>query len=302
MSLLKKFTIGEWNIGISNTDFIKEFAKIKQGEALHIPVKWMRHRKSLSFFADPFIYQTADDVVNILAEEFIFPKNKGLISLCTIDRKTGRLVKRAIVLEENCHLSYPFYDESTHRFYPESFRNSNWASYSFDGEKTDDKQIAADFPVIDATPVEWNGKYYLFATNQPKALSQLLIYIADSLNGPFKAHRQNPVKDCIATSRPGGKCFVHEGQLFRIVQDSTMRYGEALHIMRVTNLTPDEFSEEFYCDITLDNPNPYNLGVHTLNFKDDVIIVDGYRERIRPFLAVYIYKVLPLLRKLGLYK
>lgn len=300
MSLLKKITIGEWNLGISNTDFIKEFAKVKQREALHIPVKWMKHRRSFSFFADPFIYKIDENNVNILAEEYIFPKNKGIITLCTLDRKTGRLSKRKKVLEETCHLSYPFFDETTHRFYPESFRNGNWVSYLFDGEKVADKRIVADFPVIDATPVEWNGKYYLFATTQPKALSQLLIFVSDSLDGPFKAHTQNPVKDNIATSRPGGKCFIYDGKLFRIVQDSTTRYGEALHVMRVAILTPDDFKEEFYCDVRIDAPASYNLGVHTLNFKDNVIIVDGYRERIRPFFAIYIYKIVPLLRKLGI--
>lgn len=302
MSLLKKFTIGEWNLGISNTDFLTEFAKLKQGETLHLTVKWMRHHRSRSFFADPFIYNISSQTAEILAEEFIYPLKKGIISLCTINRKTGKLIRREKILEETCHLSYPYFDDTTHRFYPESFRNGNWANYNFDGVRVTDKRIAADFPIIDATPVEWHGKTYVFATTQPNALSQLLIFVSDSPDGSFKAHRQNPVKDNIATSRPGGKCFVHNGQLFRIVQDSTTRYGEALHIMRVADLTPDDFKEEFYCDIILDNPKPFNLGVHTLNFKDDVVIVDGYRERIRPFLAIYIYKIVPFLKKLGLHK
>lgn len=302
MSLIKKFIIGEWNLGICNIDFIKEFAKVKRGGELRLPVKWMRHRRYCSFFADPFIYSADKQSAKILSEEYIFPRKKGVISLCTIDRFTGKLLRRKEVLEETCHLSYPFFDGKTCRIYPESFRNGNWTSFYFDGEKVSDKRIITDFPIIDATPVEWNGKWYVMATTQPNALSQLLIFVGDTPEGPFIQHPLNPVKDDISTSRPGGECFVQDNQLFRIVQDSTTRYGESLHIMRVTVLTPNDFKEEFYCDVVPENPSPYNLGFHTLNFKDDIVVVDGYRERFRPFLAIYIYKLIPFFKKLGLLK
>lgn len=302
MSLLSKFIIGEWNLGISNVDFISEFANIKPGGVLRIPIRWIKHCKPFSFFADPFIYKVDQWKIEILTEEFVYTRSKGVISLCTIDRTTGRLLHRQKILEEGCHLSYPFYDEVSHRIYPESFRNGHWANYYFDGEKVSDKRRVTDFPLIDATPVHWKGKWYIFATTQPKALSRLLIYMGDSPAGPFVPHPGNPVKEDIATSRPGGKCFVHDGQLFRIVQDSTGRYGEALHVMRVIELTPEIFKEEFHCDIIPENPSPYALGFHTLNFKGDIIIADGYRERFRPFLAVYIYRIVPFLRRIGLHR
>lgn len=301
-SFLQKFKIGEWNLGLSNTDFIAEFGKIKRGGTLRVTVTWMKHSKFGSFFADPFIYKVNRKEVRILAEEYIYARSKGIISLCTINRRTSELADLKRILKESCHLSYPFYDEVANRFYPESYRNGNWASYNFNGEKATDKHIITEYPLIDATPIEREGRWYIFATKQPHALSELNIYVADKREGSYTPHPLNPVKDNIATSRSGGKCFIYKKELYRIVQDSTHRYGEALHITHVTKLSPTEFEEEDWCDIKIDHNGKYPLGIHTLNFKDNLIVVDGYREAFRPFFAIYIYKIVPFLRKFGLQK
>lgn len=301
-SFLKKFVIGEWNLGISNQNFLDEFKKVKKGGVLTLQAQWVHHRRWGSFFADPFIYRLDKDKVLILAEEYIFSRKKGVISLCTIDRQSADMISRIVVLEETCHLSYPFYDEKTERFAPESSRNRNWSSYRFDGTASSDKKILAEHPFIDCTPIKWKDRWYLFATEQPKALDQLLIYSSVNKYGDYLPHALNPVKESICTCRPGGKSFIVDGELFRIVQDSTNRYGESLHITHVSELSPTEFEEEDWCDIVVESDGRYPLGVHTLNFKDDFIVIDGYREVFRPFFAFYIYKIVPLLKKIGLHK
>lgn len=301
-SFLKKFVIGEWNLGFCNQNFLEEFKKVEKGGTITLRAKWVSHHRHGSFFADPFIYEVNKDTALILAEEYIFSIKKGVISLCTINRESAKMVKRTVILEESCHLSYPFYDEGTHRFAPESSRNNNWASYNFDGEKVSDKKIIAPEPFIDCTPIEWNGNWYLFAVKQPRALDQLLIFCSDTKYGEYKPHPQNPIKNCIRTSRPGGKCFVVDGELYRIVQDSTGRYGESLHITHVKELTTNTFEEEDWCDIAIESDGKYPLGVHTLNFKEDFIVIDGFREVFRPFFATYIYKIVPIFKKFGLHK
>lgn len=84
-SFLKKFVIGEWNLGICNQDFLAEFRKVKKGGVLTLKVTWMRHNRPDSFFATPFIYTIEKDKAVILAEELIFSQSKGLVSRCTID-------------------------------------------------------------------------------------------------------------------------------------------------------------------------------------------------------------------------
>lgn len=302
ISFLKKFVIGEWNLGICNQDFLKEFKTVKKGGRLNLYAKWVHHNHGGSFFADPFIYSVDSNNALILAEEYIYSRKKGVISICNIDRTTASMISRKIVLEETCHLSYPFYDEKTNRMAPESSRNNNWASYFFDGEKAYDKKVLSTEPFIDCTPVNWKGRWYLFAVKQPNALDQLLIYSADEKHGQYLPHPQNPVKEDITNSRPGGKCFIVDNEMYRIVQDSTNRYGERLHITHVTRLSPTEFEEEHWCDIAVKSCGKYSLGAHTLNFEGDFIVIDGFRERFRPLLAIYIYKIIPILSKLGLHK
>lgn len=286
---LRKFILGEWNIGISNQDFLSLFSKVKQGATLVLDVQWMKHNHRNSFYADPFIYDVGNDTVKILVEEFFFDRSKGVISLLNIDRKTGKLLKKSVVLEETCHLSYPFYDAAYGTFIPESFRNYNCAEYDFDGKIASKKRIITDFPMIDATPVLHNGKWYVFATTQPNALDELLIYWSDKREGPFKAHPMNPQKKDIKTSRCAGKFFLCNGELYRPVQDSTHLYGETVHIMKVTELTPTSFKEEFYCHVQLSNAGKYALGFHTLNFQDNVVIVDGYRDDFRFFQSLILF-------------
>lgn len=301
-SFLRKFVIGEWNLGICNQNFLEEFRKVSRGGVLTLQAKWVRHKRPGSFFADPFIYSVDNDDALILAEEYIFSRKKGVISLCTINRKSAKMIARKVILEETCHLSYPFYDGSTHRFVPESSRNNYWASYKFDGKSVSDKKIILREPLIDATPIEWNGRWYLFAVKQPNALDQLLIFSSDCKSEGYVPHPHNPVKDSIRTCRPGGKCFIIDNELYRIVQDSTHRYGENLHITHVTELSSAEFKEEDWCDIVIESDGRYPLGVHTLNFKDDFIVIDGFREVFRPLFATYIYKIVPLLKVLALHK
>lgn len=297
-SFFKKFIIGEWNLGISNQSFNELFSNVKQGDTVKLNVQWMHHHHYNSFYADPFIYKVSKDNVKILAEEYFFTRSKGVISILDIDRKTAILKHKSVVLEETCHLSYPFYDNLRNTVTPESFRNGNWSEYNFDGSSVSKKRIITDLPLIDATPVEHNGKWYLFATTQPNALDELLIYYSDHREGPYYSHKGNPIKKDIRTSRCGGKFFSYNGQLFHPVQESTHRYGETMHIMRVTDLTPSTFSEELFCHLSIQNPGKFRLGFHTFNFQEDFIIVDGFREQFRPLFVTYIVKIRPILKKL----
>ena len=59
--------------------------------------------------------------------------------------------------------------------------------------------------------------------------------------GPWKPHKRNPVKSDVRNSRPAGRLFYWNGDLYRPAQDSSQRYGYAMSINRVLRLTPDEF-------------------------------------------------------------
>ena len=71
--------------------------------------------------------------------------------------------------------------------------------------------------------------------------------------------------------------FAHQGALFRPAQDCSRRYGGAIAINRIVDLTPTRFREE---TISVLRPSPswaWPDGMHTLNALDDVVIVDALR-------------------------
>ncbi len=296
-NFLSKFLLGDWNVGIANQDFISLLSNVKVGGTIVLDVKWMKHHHRNSFFADPFVFEVGENSISILAEEFFFDRIKGVISQLTIDRNTAKLLKKTVVLEESCHLSYPFYDKEFGTFIPESFRNGVLSEYAFISDTAKLQSTFINAPLIDATPVQHNGNWYVFATTQPNALDELLIYWSDKREGPYKAHPLNPQKKDIKTSRCGGKFFEYDGNLFRPVQDSTHIYGETIHIMRIKELSPTSFKEEFFCDVKIANTGPYSMGFHTLNFQDGVTVVDGFRSVFRPFQVIHNIKIAPLFRK-----
>lgn len=296
--LLKKFLVGEWNLGFSRQNFLELLEHAQVSGKMELEVKWMNHKYGGSFFADPFIHSVTGVSAVIYAEEFVYARQKGILSILHVNANSGQLKKKELLLEESCHLSYPFYDDKLSVMYPESFRNRNWNKYSVEGiGQIISRQSVLNRGLIDATPVYHDGKWWIFAMTDSHPLSDLHLFYAETIDGPYIAHVGNPVKSDIASSRPAGKFFSYDGDLYRPVQDSTHRYGEGIHIMKIVELSESSFREEKFCDVSVVNNQKYPLGVHTINFLDDFIVIDGYRERYRPMLTVYVYKITPILKK-----
>ena len=53
-------------------------------------------------------------------------------------------------------------------------------------------------------------------------------------------------------------------------------------INKITRLSEYEFSEESYFQIKPDKKSKYNAGIHTINFIDDIIVVDGIKMVFKP--------------------
>ena len=101
-----------------------------------------------------------------------------------------------------------------------------------DGERV----LLDGFPGCDATPVEHDGRWWLFCGNQDdRGTERLYLFMADALTGPWRPHPGNPVKADAGSARPGGLPFVHEGVLYRPAQDCSRTYGGALVLNRVTD-------------------------------------------------------------------
>ena len=70
-------------------------------------------------------------------------------------------------------------------------------------------------PAVDATLVQYEGRWWLFATRIDMGGNHSLsIWYASDLTSRWTAHPANPVKTDVRSARPGGTPFVVDGVLF----------------------------------------------------------------------------------------
>lgn len=119
----------------------------------------------------------------------------------------------------------------------------------------------------DATIIEYKGKWWLFALFEPNRNKDdwfLHILYSNSPLGPWNDTSHNCWPDplnstasqCIGANittphyrgrlgvRPGGHMFVHEGKLYRMVQNSLHLYGDSMDLYHITHLSVNEKLED----------------------------------------------------------
>lgn len=287
MNLLRKIQYNQfWNIG-----FCSQTPEELIIEKSLRPVQWLKHPYKDRWFADPFILKVTDSEIVVFVEECPMDNPKGIICELVIDRNTLRLKERYVMLDLDTHLSYPaiIRHEGKVYVYPENGASGKLNLYEYDEEnhRLINPICILEEAVADATIIPQGGVFYMTATKFPETQKRLFLYKADSLFGPFKQVAQNPVQETLSCSRNGGDYFHAYGSLYRVAQNCSKRYGGALSIMSVGGI-------ERYVEINSFGVNPehgrYSLGLHTLNFKDGVCVVDSFGYFF-PFFGGLYYKL-----------
>lgn len=263
-----------WNIG-----FCEQTPESLVKEKKLSKVRWLKHPYRDRWFADPFILKADEREIIVFVEECLISNHpKGIITELVIDRESMRLKERYVLLEKDTHLSYPAIIEHDGKVYvyPENGASGMLNIYEYDSvnHKLINSVCILDEPVADASIFEANGQYYLIATKFPETQEKAYIYKSDSLFGMFKLVQTAPFQIDRSCSRQGGNWFTADSQLYRPAQDCVARYGSALSIMKVLEFN-NEPREEKVFSISPDSFK-YNRGLHTLNFLNNICVVDGY--------------------------
>jgi hypothetical protein len=187
--------------------------------------------------------------------------------LCTVSIKGKTWTYLQIVLKVNLHLSYPHIMEYEGTIYmmPQGHTMTLYKCTSFPTKWTHVKHLLSiKNPLVDITTVHYQDRWWAFGlqTGSGKAYWRLHIYYADKLTGPWLPTPNNCYagvrgSTCVGGEnvtayhkggskhvRPGGRMFVEDGKLYRMVQDSIRRYGDDLNLFEVTNLTTYGLLEE----------------------------------------------------------
>jgi hypothetical protein len=252
----------QWNIGI-----VKQSVEdiLEKGIS---NVDWFSEPKSNEYYADPFGWESNGEL-KIVFEHYNYKKQKGVIAISNSGKEIETLK------EKKEHLSYPFViDNNSHLIIPEC--NASQTIFSFTAENVEQESILLNtIPAIDASPVFFNNRWWLFCTREGDFNNtELFLYHAAAIEGPWTAHENNPVKCDVRSSRPGGTPFVKDGKLFRPAQDCSWSYGSSIVINEVTELTENTFAEKVVKRIEPKTDWKFNKGLHTFSIvgKNKVLI------------------------------
>ena len=237
------------------------------------------------FYADPFVIER-DGKASIFFEDYSYASRKAVISFITID-SGGACSAPDLALEEDYHLAYPCLFEHNGEIYllPETKNHGTIQLYR-----------ALDFPrrwelshvlrervsAVDSTLLQHSGKFWLFTSGLNSANpwfdgdSELLLFFADTLRGPWMAHPKNPIATDVRNCRGAGQIQKWNGQLIRPAQDCSTIYGHAVVLNHIDVLCESEYRETPVAIIGPDWLN-HNLGTHTFNCSRSYEVVDGRR-------------------------
>lgn len=272
------FRHDQWNIGIIDQPI---------EQCLHMSalprVHWLPPTRRAEFRADP-IGVVHEGRPTIFCEHFSYRDSLGFLVAIDVERGVPGTRLR-IGPEPAVHLSYPFLIEAGGQLMcvPESSAAGEIALYRL--ERFPDRWTKAATLVsargwVDATLFQYEGRWWLAAGElaEKGANSELHLWFAQTLTGPWQAHPGNPVKIDVRSARPAGTPFWVSGVLYRPAQDCSSGYGARVKINRVLALSPTEFREEVVASVEPDVHGAYPGGLHTLSRLGERTLVDGKRS------------------------
>jgi hypothetical protein len=200
------------------------------------------------FFADPIAIEHKGRTV-LFMEDFDHGRQKGVISALEFSPE-GPIAPVRRVLEEPWHLSFPFVMETGEDVWmiPESSASREVALYRadpFPEHWVKEATLLHDVPANDTTIVQRDGVYWLFTTigDAAHASSDLYLFASPTLFGPWISHENNPVLHDPRCARSAGPIVPRDGRLWRPVQDCSSRYGAAVGLAEIVDLTVRSYQQ-----------------------------------------------------------
>lgn len=247
---------------------------------------WVIGQPADVFFADPFVIDAQPDHTRILVEEYRYStRSKTIAELHVGPAGKWRGSRRYAGLPPDA--SYPFLLRDGGRLFclPETFRARRLDAFEWSPETgtwTFARTLVDGFPCVDGTLLRRDGRWWLFCTKQgDEDQTDLHLFFAADWTGPWTPHPLNPVKSDTRSSRPAGAFFEVDGALYRPAQNCARRYGAAVTVNKVIELSATAYREEPALTLRPAVSSPWPDGLHTINSAGGVTVVDGLRVERR---------------------
>ena len=214
-------------------------------------------------------------------------ENIGKIALAT-SRDGFKWNYEKIVLEEPCHLSYPYVFKWDNKIYmiPETRALREIRLYvatDFPTKWKFEKTILKGKRFADNSLIRHNNLWWMFTDS---GNTTLRLYYAQTLTGKWYHHRKSPIiKRNPEIARPGGRVIFDGKHILRNTQDDFNGYGSQVWGFKITELTKKTYREKRVpTQIIAASNNGWNeRGMHTVDphQQDDgtwIACVDGFGD------------------------
>lgn len=273
--------IEHWNIGFIKAPVNKVAFN---WEAYSKRTKWMPEPKAGIYYADPFVYKLGD-VYRTVYEKYNYSRMRASIEQQTLDEDL--FVHQPVeVLNNGTHFSFPYLFQHETEVYcvPENASSASLMLYRLSCCETKFEKVTEllPFALIDPVMFSWENRWWLLGTRPGYPSECLYAYYSDELEGPFLAHRNNPVKTDVRSARSAGNPFISGDTLYRPAQNCSITYGGSITVNQLLRLTPDEFIEEVVKEIHPPKSQQYNKGLHTISGIDKITVIDAKKYRFAP--------------------
>jgi hypothetical protein len=265
----------EWQVGIVD----QPIAELFRSQELR-DLRWLTNPSHRHYLADPFGLAGSD---TILVEDFDYLTRRGFIAAVDVDGAVSHTVARPVLRTEG-HMSYPYLFEWQDDVFcvPETGdqrRSTLLRARRFPTEWQEVAILIDGLAATDPTIVRHDGRWWLFCTDDDRGPgSNLHIYHAERLDGPWRPHDANPVKVDIRSARPAGTPFVVDGALIRPAQENSGGYGSGIVFNEVEHLSTRAFRERPVAHLRPDPTSTHRHGLHTVSAWGDRTLVDGKRK------------------------
>jgi hypothetical protein len=254
-------------------------------------VTWIGARQKHRYFADGFSIEARENLL-LLYEDYSYQQRKAHISASWFNAKEGSTSEAITALSEPWHLSYPYLFTHENRVYcvPESLEHGSVELYELKpatGKLEHVHCLVRGLAAADASLIYHHQRWYLFFTPAHATNTELHLWHADSLEGPFIPHILSPVKADISNARPGGRFIKIGEKLYRPAQNCTLTYGGSLIINEIKVLSETGFIEVPVA--TLEPPAGYS-GLHTLSFAGGFLYFDVKKFVFIPSSSLFQFK------------
>ncbi|WP_447722401.1 glucosamine inositolphosphorylceramide transferase family protein [Edwardsiella tarda] len=276
----KIFSCDHWNIGIAILN-----DKLRVDEHT---VRWFSHNNLADFKADPFVIEH-DGFVYIFYEELYLLSSHGVLRCAVFDKNLNLINDQVIhgFSHLKSHLSFPFTFKYHDKIFciPETHELNRvvlFEAVDFPFYWREVKTLLKDIELVDTIFFELNSKCYLVGSDLD---NKMFFFESDDLFDSWSSVKFNNESN-IVNKRMGGGPIIFEGKLFFVNQEcDNKEYGKAIYISEVGCISADNYMETIKYHI-LPFDRKYCRGIHTLNFSENYLVIDGKMKRYSLFMPV----------------